>query len=90
MGQSTSPDKGSFKTVKVGKKKAGFTKSGNFKPVKVTKTSRKVVVEKAIHSGEMEGVHVSEKGREDANEYVAGHIDSDQLVARARARYGLD
>ncbi|WP_269144729.1 hypothetical protein [Propionibacterium freudenreichii] len=29
-------------------------------------------------------------GRQDAAEYVAGRIDSDELVARARARYGLD
>jgi hypothetical protein len=25
----------------------------------------------------------------DADEYIAGRIDSDELVARARARYGL-
>ena len=29
-------------------------------------------------------------GRQDAAEYVAGRIDSGELVARARARYGLD
>lgn len=51
---------------------------------------RRRVVEEAIHSGEMEGLTVSVKGRQDADEYVAGRIDSDELVARARARYGLD
>ena len=91
MGQSTSPDTGSFKPVSTGRKKySATTKTGAFKPVVTKKTARKAVVEKAIHSGEMEGVHVSKKGRQDAKEYVAGHIDSDQLVARARARYGLD
>ena len=46
-------------------------------------------VAEAIHSGEMEGLHVSPAGLADANEYIAGRIDSDELVARARARYGL-
>lgn len=44
----------------------------------------------AIHSGEMEGLPVTAAGRQDAAEYVAGRIDSDELVARAHARYGLD
>ncbi|WP_043641721.1 antitoxin VbhA family protein [Nocardioides alkalitolerans] len=47
-------------------------------------------VAEAIHSGEMEGLTVSARGRDDAAEYVAGRIDSDELVARARSRYGLD
>lgn len=38
----------------------------------------------------MEGLTVTPAGRADADEYIAGHIDSDELVARARARYGLD
>lgn len=46
-------------------------------------------VAEAIHSGEMEGLPVSAAGRQDAQEYVAGRIDSDELVARACARYGL-
>ncbi|NTW39879.1 MAG: antitoxin VbhA family protein [Cellulomonadaceae bacterium] len=55
-----------------------------------TEAERERRVAEAIHSGEMEGVHVSPAGRADAQEYVAGRIDSDELVARARARYGLD
>ncbi len=51
---------------------------------------RKRRVAEAIHSGEMEGLHVTPAGQADAQEYVAGHIDSDELVARARTRYGLD
>jgi hypothetical protein len=46
-------------------------------------------VQQAVHNGEMEGLHVSAATLADADEYVAGHIDSDELVARARARYGL-
>lgn len=45
-------------------------------------------VEDAIHSNEMEGLHVNADTLADADEY-AGRIDSDELVARARARYGL-
>jgi Antitoxin VbhA len=46
-------------------------------------------VEDAIHSNEMEGHHVNADTLAGADEYVAGRIDSDELVARARARYGL-
>ena len=56
----------------------------------ITQAERERRVAEAIHSGEMEGLHVTPAGREDAQEYVAGRIDSDELVARARARYGLD
>lgn len=55
-----------------------------------TEAERMRRVAEAIHSGEMEGFHVTPAGRADAQEYVAGRIDSDELVARARARYGLD
>jgi hypothetical protein len=47
-------------------------------------------VAEAIHSGEMEGLYVDASTRIDAQDYIAGRIDSDELVARARARYGLD
>ncbi|WP_256386021.1 hypothetical protein [Leucobacter sp. wl10] len=47
------------------------------------------MVEDAMHSGEMEGLHVDVDTRADADDYVAGRIDSHELVARARARYGL-
>ncbi|WP_413543908.1 hypothetical protein [Citricoccus nitrophenolicus] len=51
--------------------------------------ARKLQVEEAIHSAELEGLSVSEDTRADADSYVAGHIDSDELVDRVRARYGL-
>jgi len=46
-------------------------------------------VAEAIHSGEMEGLKVSAATYVDAEEYIEGRIDSDELVARTRARYGL-
>jgi hypothetical protein len=47
------------------------------------------VLEQAEHSGEMEGLHVDPATRADAEEWAAGRIDVDELVARVRARYGL-
>lgn len=60
-------------------------------PVVTTATSvqRERVVADAIHSGEMEGLRVDTDTQADAAEYIAGRIDSDELVARTRARYGL-
>ncbi|MDO5644574.1 MAG: hypothetical protein Q4G21_02625 [Dermabacter sp.] len=55
-----------------------------------TEAERARRVAEAIHSVQMEGLDVSPAGRADAQEYIAGRIDSDELVARARARYGLD
>lgn len=46
-------------------------------------------VKDAAHSGEMEGFHVSPAWQADANEYVAGIITSEEMIARARKRYGL-
>ncbi len=50
---------------------------------------RRFAVEQAEHSGEMEGLHIDPATRADAEEWVAGRIDVDELVARGRARYGL-
>lgn len=55
-----------------------------------TTTQRRQRVTEAIHSGEMEGLTVTSAGHADAGDYIAGRINSDELVARARARYGLD
>ena len=55
-----------------------------------TAAERERYVAEAIHCNEMEGLSVSEVGRKDSQEYIAGRIDSDELVARARARHGLD
>ena len=55
-----------------------------------TVAERELRVVEAIHSGEMEGLSVTVAGRQDAQEYIVGRIDSDELVARARACYGLN
>ncbi|WP_074783859.1 antitoxin VbhA family protein [Arthrobacter woluwensis] len=55
----------------------------------ITEGERRRRIAEARHSVEMEGLTVSAAGLADAEEYVAGGIDSDELVARARARYGL-
>ena len=47
------------------------------------------IVEDAQHSGEMEGLHIDPATRADADEYIAGRIDSHELVERARTRSGL-
>lgn len=51
--------------------------------------ARRIALEQAEHSGEMEGLHVDPATQADAAEYVAGRIDSEDLVARTRSRYGL-
>lgn len=51
---------------------------------------RRRAVEDAVHSGEMEGMTITPEARADADDYVVGRIDSDELIRRARARYGLD
>jgi hypothetical protein len=56
----------------------------------VAHAERKRRVAEALHSGEMEGFTVDPETKVDSDDYIAGVIDSDELVARARARYGLD
>ena len=58
--------------------------------VATTVAERERRVAEAIHSVEMEGLRVPEATVLDAQEYIAGRIDSDELVARTRARYGLE
>ena len=55
----------------------------------VTAAERERRVAEAIHSIEMEGLSVSQASQADTQDYVDGLIDSDELVARARMRYGL-
>ena len=58
-------------------------------PTPSTEAQRRFALEQAEHSGEMEGLHIDPATRADAEEWVAGCIDVDELVARGRARYGL-
>ena len=51
--------------------------------------ARAFQVEAAIHSAEIEGLTVSPDTRSDVDSYIAGTIDSNELVDRVRARYGL-
>lgn len=51
---------------------------------------RRTILEQAEHSGEMEGFHLTAAARADGEDYIAGRIDVDELVARGRARYGLN
>ncbi|WP_168429572.1 MULTISPECIES: antitoxin VbhA family protein [unclassified Microbacterium] len=54
-----------------------------------TARTRSRRVEDTIRSAEIEGLGVTPETRADADSYVAGIIDSDELVDRVRARYGL-
>lgn len=51
--------------------------------------ARRRAAEEAIHSSAMEGLDVDDEFRSDADAYVAGTIDSDELVRRTRASAGL-
>ncbi|WP_181273134.1 antitoxin VbhA family protein [Brevibacterium oceani] len=46
-------------------------------------------VAESAHSGEMDGLSVSAETQADADRYINGDIDADEVVARTRARYGL-
>ena len=46
-------------------------------------------VDEALHSLAMPGFDVTSETLEGAAEFIAGDITSDELVTRARARYGL-
>jgi hypothetical protein len=52
--------------------------------------ARARAVAAAEHNGVLEGLHLDAASQADAGEYVAGEITSADLVARARARFGLD
>lgn len=46
-------------------------------------------VAEAIHSGEMEGLHMTDATKTDTDKYAAGEFDLAELEARVRARYGI-
>ena len=50
-------------------------------PTPSTGTQRRFALEQAEHSGEMEGLHIDPATRADAEEWVAGRIDVDELLA---------
>ncbi len=53
------------------------------------RVEREQRVAESFHSGEMEGLRASAHARKDGRDYIAGRITSDDLVERARKRYGL-
>ncbi|MFJ6419034.1 hypothetical protein [Paeniglutamicibacter sp. NPDC091659] len=55
----------------------------------MTEQRRNWVIE-AAHSMSLEGLEVSDDYRAESEEYVAGKVTSDELVRKARARFGLD
>lgn len=54
------------------------------------RAKRKRLVAESIHSGEMEGLAISDQAQADNDEFIEGVIDADEVVRRARARHGLD
>jgi hypothetical protein len=72
-----------------GRLSEGASMSNTIQTVTPAEILREQIVEDAVHSGEMEGLYIDPATRADTAEYVAGRIDSDELVARTRARYGL-
>ena len=56
---------------------------------RLTARERAASVVEATHSAELEGLTVSPASLADAQEYVRGDIDVDELGRRVRARYGV-
>jgi hypothetical protein len=46
-------------------------------------------LDEAIHSSEMEGAVISSELRADGARYVAGLIDPEEMLDRAKARYDI-
>ncbi|WP_067778491.1 antitoxin VbhA family protein [Actinomyces vulturis] len=55
-----------------------------------TRTQREQAVKFALHNQRMEGLPISEQTLSDVQEYIDGQTTASELVARTRARYGLD
>ena len=51
--------------------------------------ARRIALEQAEHSGEMEGLYITAATRADGEDYATGRIDIDEFVARGRARHRL-
>ena len=56
---------------------------------RLTARERAASVAEATHSAGLEGLTVSPASLADAQEYVRGDIDVDELGRRVRARYGV-
>ncbi|WP_206222173.1 antitoxin VbhA family protein [Schaalia sp. ZJ1691] len=54
-----------------------------------TVEGRAFAVSEAVHSHAMEGLEPSPELLADAEDYIAGLIDEEELLQRTRKRYGL-
>lgn len=50
---------------------------------------RRAVFEDGIHSAYLDGGMVSDEFRADAEEYINGFIDTDEILKRTQRRYGV-
>ncbi|MDR0950852.1 MAG: hypothetical protein LBM13_04410 [Candidatus Ancillula sp.] len=55
----------------------------------MTEQDRKSILESAFHSSEMEGLRVTDELRKESDDYIAGKVTSTELIAKAKARYGI-
>lgn len=55
-----------------------------------TKEERAEIIAFGIHLNEMEGARPTPQALADADDYIKGFINADELVARTRKRYGLE
>lgn len=56
---------------------------------RLTAEQRAASLAEATHSAALEGLTIGPATRADAEEYVQGDIDVDELVRRVQARYGV-
>ena len=54
------------------------------------RVQRQLAVESALASARLDGAEPSEQAKKDMASYIAGDLDTDELIARARGRYGLE
>ena len=53
------------------------------------KARRRAVFEDGVHSAYLDGGMVTDAFRADAEEYINGIIDTDELLKRTQIRYGV-
>jgi hypothetical protein len=56
----------------------------------IDQAARERAVSEAVHSAGMEGLTLSDEALADAELYVVGEIDVDELIHRAHMRHGLN
>lgn len=58
-------------------------------PASLTRGQRAENAAQSLHSAELEGHSVTPETQAEAELYVSGEIDSQELLRRVRARYGI-